>query len=288
MSGTAHRQPLVSALMVTRNRLRLAERAVRCFEAQTWPNRELVVVDDGHVPYEEMLEPFQERGLAIRYIRPGGVRRSLGELRNLANDHARGDWRIQWDDDEWYHPDRIVAQVAAAERSGVPAVVLRWTLMQLDATDGDGGPVFRADSGFATPGTIAHRPTGLRYPDARRGEDSVFLNELRHAGRVLVLGKQWSHLFVRCHHGANTWGRDHFERRLHRRWTQWPDWVRVRLSGDLTSHRAFRLRPDEQATVAAMRADARAHPWFEDRTGGIGTGAADGTDPWGRPEGPTR
>ena len=39
--------PLVSCLMVTKDRPGLARRAVRCFQAQRWPARELVIVDDG-------------------------------------------------------------------------------------------------------------------------------------------------------------------------------------------------------------------------------------------------
>ncbi|HMV69458.1 MAG TPA: glycosyltransferase, partial [Myxococcota bacterium] len=42
--------PLVSCLLVTRGRRAQAELAVRCFEAQTWRARELVVVDDDPDP----------------------------------------------------------------------------------------------------------------------------------------------------------------------------------------------------------------------------------------------
>ena len=105
--------PLVSCLMVTRDRVALARRAVRCLAAQTWPAVELVVVDDGDADYAPMLAEFEPR-LAIRYLRltpqPG---RYLGALRNLALEAARGELCAQWDDDEWYHPDRLRAQVAA-------------------------------------------------------------------------------------------------------------------------------------------------------------------------------
>ena len=59
----------VSCLMVTRNRVDLARRAVTCFEAQEWSDKELVIVDDGDDDYTPMLAPFIARGLTIRYHR---------------------------------------------------------------------------------------------------------------------------------------------------------------------------------------------------------------------------
>ena len=40
------RQQLISCIMPTRGRPELAPVAIRCFEAQDWTNKELVVIDD--------------------------------------------------------------------------------------------------------------------------------------------------------------------------------------------------------------------------------------------------
>jgi glycosyltransferase involved in cell wall biosynthesis len=63
---TPSAEPLVSCLMVTRDRPHLAERAVHCFARQTWQCRELVIIDDGDVDYSAMLAPFQAAGALIR------------------------------------------------------------------------------------------------------------------------------------------------------------------------------------------------------------------------------
>ena len=251
MTDMRHNEPLVSCLMVTRNRRDLAQRAVACFAAQTWRHRHLVIVDDGDEDYTPMLAPFIAAGHQISYHRmtpePGVF---LGALRNRAIELSPGDVCIQWDDDEWYHPDRVAIQVEHLG-DGV-AVALRWTLMEVTSSE-HGQLVFRADSGIATPGTVLHRRDAARYPNLARGEDGVFLRDLRIAGSVRVLGHECSHLFVRCFHGTNTWDERHFLRRLHRRPVDWPSYANaVWLHRDVRRHRAFKLDEREVATVDAM------------------------------------
>jgi len=243
--------PLVSCLMVTRDRPGHAVMAARAFLRQTHPDCELVVVDDGNVDYGPFL-PAGTDGHVIRYHRvDDGRQRTLGEMRNLSLQLAAGDWWAQWDDDEWYHPERIATQLAAATNADVAGSVLRWTLMHVDAPPYAGRP-FRADAGFATPGTILHRRTDLRYPAASRGEDSWFLRAARRRGALVVLGAEHSHLFIRCFHGANTWDDRHFLRRLRRRPADWPSWLASVGRRDLTRHRAFRLNAREQAAAADL------------------------------------
>lgn len=244
--------PLVSCLMVTRDRPELAARAIACFAAQRYSQRELVIVDDGDHDLRREIEPYLALGLRIRYHRLRLAKRAvLGELRNESIDRARGEWCIQWDDDEWYHPDRISTQVAGA--AGHVAVALRWTLMTVQSPR-HGSLAFRADAGFATPGTVLHRRDAARYPSLSRGEDSQFLAELRRVGRVAVLGRDASHLFVRVFHGGNTWDESHFLRRLHRRPADWPSYALARWwHHDLAWHRSCRLDERERSTIAALR-----------------------------------
>lgn len=249
--------PLVSCLMVTRDRARLAARAVRCLAAQTWPAVELVVIDDGDEDYEPVLAPLRAT-LAIRYIKlrpePG---RWLGALRNLALDEARGAFCAQWDDDEWYHPERLAVQVGALQRSGAVASVLKWTLMHVDTPAMTRLP-YRADAGAGTPGTIVHHRTPVRYPNLRRSEDARFLDAIAATGAVEVLGREHSHLFIRCYHGGNTWDAAHFHRRLRRTPTAAAHYLLARLRGDLRSHPQLRLAPAEQAAMQAYLADSQA------------------------------
>jgi glycosyltransferase involved in cell wall biosynthesis len=237
--------------LVTRNRAALARRAVHCFAAQTWPNRELVIVDDGEEDYEPTLAPYRDR-CAIAYHRfPRDPARKLGAARNLSLERATGEFCIQWDDDEWYHPERIAVQMGAVER-GFDGSVLRDTLMHLDTPDYVEHP-YRTGLWLGTPGTILHRAGAVRYPNVARGEDSTFLRLLRRRLRIETLHQ--SHLFIRCFHGANTWERGHFTRRL-----QWNPlaYLRARfIARDLFSHPAFRLDAREREAAELFLKESR-------------------------------
>ncbi len=117
-------QPLVSCLMVTRGRLFPARFAVDCFRAQGWASRELVLVCDapGTAIEAYCRELGDER---IRLVYPSTPAASLGELRNLSLEAARGDWVCQWDDDDLYHPDRIALGMQALLALGADAMFLQ-------------------------------------------------------------------------------------------------------------------------------------------------------------------
>lgn len=247
--------PLVSCLMVTRNRASLARRAVACFVAQSWPSKELVIVDDGDEDYSPILAPWREQ--QVRYERlPADPARTLGSARNVSLELARGDYCVQWDDDEWYHPERIALQMAAIG-TGADAVVLKYTLMHLDTPSFAEHP-YRAYVRGGTPGTILHRRSAVRYPELRKNEDAEYLARLRRELRVKVEGRASSHLFIRCFHGHNTWHREHFLRRLHTtKLDKWRHFVATRLRRNLFSHSAFALDTVERETVRRFVADSR-------------------------------
>jgi glycosyltransferase involved in cell wall biosynthesis len=249
-------QPLVSCLMVTRNRLRLARRALQCFARQSWQHKELVVVDDGEHDYEPILAPYRGRW-PIRYhrthVEPG---RFLGGLRNVSMDLAEGEYLMQWDDDEWYHPSRIEVQMQALGPD-LDAVMLRQTLMHLDAPEYVERP-YRTELRRGTPGTLLHRRTALRYPNLARAEDTAFVRLLRREMRVGGVRGPHSHLFIRCFHGTNTWDRKHFTERLHRTWRDKLHYFSARvLRGDLFTHAAFRLTAPEQESARQFLKDSR-------------------------------
>ena len=100
--------PLVTAIMPTRQRPEFALQAVGYFLAQDYPNKELVVLEDGAASLPGRL-PDDPR---IRYIAADKAR-SIGSLRNEACRLARGDIVAHWDDDDWHGPERLTRQVAA-------------------------------------------------------------------------------------------------------------------------------------------------------------------------------
>jgi len=77
--------PLVSCIMPTKDRRPFAQRAIELFQRQDYPNRELVIVDDGKDRIADLVGGDDR----IRYV-PLDRRLTLGAKRNLACQHARG------------------------------------------------------------------------------------------------------------------------------------------------------------------------------------------------------
>jgi hypothetical protein len=98
--------PLVSCLMPTANRRRFVPRSIEHFLRQSYPARELVIVDDGADPVEDLV-PEDPR---IRYVRCPRVP-TLGAKRNLACSLGRGELLAHWDDDDWMADRRLAVQV---------------------------------------------------------------------------------------------------------------------------------------------------------------------------------
>ena len=238
--------PLVSCVMITANRRRLCRRAVLCFQRQTYPQRELVVIDDGEQDLSELftgLPPQQ-----VTYCRIAKrAEATLGALRNLALEVAKGEVIAQWDDDDWYHPERLERQLTAI-LAGHDACCLSATLMHLNHRRFATRPyVGLLRNGV--PGSIVHRlDPRARYPDRRIGEDTAFLRHWLDR-RYARLPATDAHLFIRCFHGTNSWTRKHFLSRLR---NSVPDliayvWHR-HIRGDLFAHPRFRLSDIQKLT----------------------------------------
>jgi hypothetical protein len=108
---TAGCLPLVSCIMPTYNRRQYVPQAIQYFLRQDYPSRELIIVDDGSEPVDDLIPPDSR----IRYVRLN-TRMILGAKRNLACGLAQGTIIAHWDDDDWIAPHRLRYQVEVLER----------------------------------------------------------------------------------------------------------------------------------------------------------------------------
>lgn len=197
--------------MVTANRKHLMRRSILCFQNQTYENKEMVVVDDGEQNLEEVLQTLPASQL--KYLKlEQDPSNTLGKLRNRSLEAATGDYLVQWDDDDWYHPERIAKQ-AEIIQDGYDACCLSSALMHLDEEPFMNHPyVGHLPEGI--PGSIMHKTSAeIRYPHTRRAEDTVYLKQWMKK-QYHQLPDSYSHLFIRCYHGENTWEKEHFLRRV--------------------------------------------------------------------------
>jgi ADP-heptose:LPS heptosyltransferase/SAM-dependent methyltransferase len=98
--------PLVSCIMPTRNRRQFVSRAIQYFLRQSYPNKELVIVDDG----TDRVGDLVPSDLRIRYFELPGCT-STGAKRNIACQNSKGTLIAHWDDDDWYASWRLTYQV---------------------------------------------------------------------------------------------------------------------------------------------------------------------------------
>lgn len=97
----------VSVIMRTFNRPRMLERALASVAAQTWPDREVVVVNDGGVDVTDIIRSFRGK-LDIVYLhfdadeKPG---RCIAATKGI--EAATGQWIAYLDDDDVYYPDHL-------------------------------------------------------------------------------------------------------------------------------------------------------------------------------------
>lgn len=192
--------PLVSALMITgkaQERVAMANVAIASFTAQTYPARELVVVNHGGAPLRSADPRVRE------IVVPKECSLRLGDLRNLGLAACSGEWVLLWDDDDWHGPERIAAQMKHAQRD--TAVLLqnqiRYSLLTRT------GYVYR-DCGGIHGTYLHHRDVAWKYPRTARGEDTEFLKQF--PKRIALENDPG--LFVRFAHSTNTWDERHIMR----------------------------------------------------------------------------
>lgn len=248
--------------MVTADRPHLARRAIHCYQQQTYPNKELVVLDNGETPIEDLLAVLPADELRYDHVEPGSMG-YIGGLRNVSLEMATGQYIVpQWDDDDWYHPERLARQAAVLD-AGHDACMLPATLMHVDHPDYFYRPFFgKLPNGV--PPTIMHRRDGsIRYPDLRRTSDTPYTNEWRERSYV-QMGMDAAHLYLRYSHGGNLWEPTHFLRRMRntpRDLLAYGWWRYVRR--DLFRHNRFQIGPDGQAAFRRYLEDSVATGIFE-------------------------
>lgn len=111
---------MISWIILTRCRPLFLRLAIRCFISQkTDEPKELVVVCDGDV--EALSDPLvsiiQKYGQVVTCV----GRATIGEKRNIGKRVSKGEFVFFADDDDWYSPGRVAAQLPALRdgRAGV-------------------------------------------------------------------------------------------------------------------------------------------------------------------------
>lgn len=111
-----HPNPLISAIIPTKNRAELLRRALNSVVAQSYAPVEIVVIDDGSTDHTaEVIDAFSEKH-SVTYLKN---ETSLGApaARNRGIEAAKGEFIAGLDDDDEWHPERLYRLMAAYDDS---------------------------------------------------------------------------------------------------------------------------------------------------------------------------
>jgi glycosyltransferase involved in cell wall biosynthesis len=202
--------PLVSCIMPTAGRRDFVPQAIAHFLEQDYPNKELVIIDDG----ADSVESLIPSNAAIRYLRL--VRRStIGAKRNLACEMAQGTIIAHWDDDDWMSPCWLSSQVDTLLRSNADICGLDQVFFHAPMQGKAWRYVYDGSRPWVCGGTLCYTKAFWernKFPDIDVGEDNAFLWN-RDEKRIAVNKAQ--HLYVATVHPGNTSPKHVADRRWH-------------------------------------------------------------------------
>lgn len=192
--------PLVTAIMPTRNRREFVPAAIELFLAQDWPNKELIVIDDGFDRIGDLIPP----GGLVRYYHLQ-ERRTVGQKRNIACSRAEGEIILHWDDDDWYAPGRMTDQVNRHMEAG--AVVTGYHTIYFADDELERAWQYKGGRFYAVGASLCYRREyWITHPfiDIDRGEDNNMLCQASS-----VASADGRNMLVARVHGGNTCQRRH-------------------------------------------------------------------------------
>lgn len=204
---TLNECPLVSCILPTYNRRHYLPKALEYFNRQDYPNRELVVVDDGTEPADDLWD----EDTRIHYIKLP-QKHSLGAKRNIACSASKGEIIIFWDDDDWYSSKRITYQVEPILKGQANVTGLGKGLMLCTKTRTFWTTTDRLHEKMFFQGIISGTMAfwkrfwneGARFPNVSLADDVSFLKALAHRG-IRLEKLENTNMFIYVRHDDNTW-----------------------------------------------------------------------------------
>ena len=174
--------------------------AIRCFERQTHPDRELLIVFDGPGSIRDLIPDTD----TVKLVELSG-KRSLGNKFNECVELARHDLVALWADDDWHAPHRLektVAQLADELVVGTHQMLFH-DLVKRETWLYD----WRGPQHFLLGGTLAfHRSVWKRapFPDVESAVDNGFVCEAITTGANSYAVIPGHDMYVAMVHGHNT------------------------------------------------------------------------------------
>lgn len=178
----------------------LARQSVKSFIEQTYFNKKLLIINDG----EYSLKDLNCNEVIEIKVNNSNKLLKLGGLRNVAFEYLNdGDIWVQWDDDDYRHPNLIQLQYDFLLSKKIDYCFLKSQILY--DFNINHARIQHRPRGII--GTVMHRYDGkTKYDNISRAEDKLFK---AHKGYSLDVSPFH---YCRFLHKSNTWGFSHFYR----------------------------------------------------------------------------
>ena len=167
--------PLLSAIMlVGRTSPKDVVQAIKCFKSQSYPNKELIIVNNAANQYEAASLNIIAEDNIFLIDTPSNL--NAGMARNYGVRAANGQLLAQFDADYWHGPARLSTQVATMAENGSHVCMLSKTLKYSFVTGNSG--IYSNPKDVILGTMVFVRPKQVDYPDADKNEEFVLLDRL--------------------------------------------------------------------------------------------------------------
>ena len=208
-------KPLVSCLMLTKNRFKLFKLAVNNYISQTYDFKELIIINNGNWLYKLKVDNYLKNINAnIKHIKIKHM--TIGEMRNIGIQNSNGDYIIIFDDDDYHACNRIEYQLDICLRSNVDATLLKNFIARYK------NEKYLCCINHGLEGTILFRnpQDSIKYSNMNQGEDTFFKRSLIDNKYNIIVLDNPHELYEYSFHGNNTVSVKHFKSIINTRSTE--------------------------------------------------------------------
>ncbi|MCS3703584.1 glycosyltransferase family 2 protein [Salinibacter ruber] len=143
---------LVSVIIPTRNRATLLRQTIRSVLDQTWPDTEIIVVDEASEDNTQaVLDDFGDRLDVVQHETPKGP----SVARNVGVNNSSGEYVVFLDDDDLLHPRHVEELIQFSE--GLPLdhiAASGWRRFRISESGVEVGPVVRPPETWKEPEAV--------------------------------------------------------------------------------------------------------------------------------------
>lgn len=173
--------PLISAITIVKDVcVQQLEMVIECFENQTYPYKELVIINNARS--QSLASQLEIKARKDVYVVDTPTFLTSGHARNYAIQHCNGQIIAQFDYDMWHNKIRLESQLLTMINNGSKICVLSKCMLYYM-----GNRSYMTNHANAILQTMMYvRPHMIDYPQSDKGEELGLLEKLINSGYNII------------------------------------------------------------------------------------------------------